>query len=504
MNANEERNEGTDKSVIAKIFIILCSIVLGLIAEIGVVNWLPKESYAVTAIIMIIIAVIIIVAAVDGVVSSSKSWGWKIFNIGAVIALLFLLIIGFFHAKLPNLSARMAYISCKCYDSLNSHEYAKGAIEEAITLNPNKYLYQAEAGRIYYVNKDYQQSIDCYERAIELNPDSDQLYFKRGRVYIENQDPFSAAKDFEIMIANHPDDEECNYWLGRAYLDCGYDSGEADYYEKAIEYFKKAMDKYAENDEYFFRRACAYIEIGGSENFSNAIEDLTSAIDLNGNSDNYYYWRGRMYYNMGGYNDYTNAINDFTSAIEINADVKEYYYWKGLSYYSLAPCKEDNDLEDYQKAIDNFDIAIEMDQEYAQCYVERAWAYKKYGNHQAGLADIKVAVRLDNNNRNYHETLGNFYYNEKEFAKAIKEYQYANDIEPNALCYFNLGDAYYEEGKYEKAIDAYTDAINMDHTNVLYLSRRGLCYSLLQEYDNSKEDLVAIMTLQEHGNEIGY
>lgn len=35
-------------------------------------------------------------------------------------------------------------------------------------------------------------------------------------------------------------------------------------------------------------------------------------------------------------------------------------------------------------------------------------------------------------------------------------------------------------------------------------TRRGLCYSLIQEYDKSKEDLVTIMTLQEHGTEIGY
>jgi tetratricopeptide (TPR) repeat protein len=502
MNTNEEHN--TEKSILEKFFIISGSIVLGLIAEFGAANWLPKKSYAVTGIIMIVIAVVIIMAAVDSMVSSMRFLRWRIFNIIAIITLCFLVFLGVFHVKLPNLSARMAYICCEFYDSIESNEYAKGAIEEAIKLNPNEYLYQAEAGRIYFENKCYQQSIDYYEKAIELNPDSDQLYLERGRAYLENQDPFSAVEDFKIIIENNPDNEEYNYLLARAYLNCGYDSDETDPLEKAIEYFKKANDKYADDDEYFYLKACAYIKIGGNENFSNAIEDLTSAINLNANNDNYYYWRGMMFCRMGSYNDYTNAIKDFTAAIKINADVKEYYYQKGLSYYNRAFYKEDNKLKDYEKAIDSFDIAIKIDQEYAECYAKRAWANYECGNNKDGLADIKEAVRLDYNNRSYHESLGCFYYNEKEYAKAIKEYQCANDIEPNALCYFNLGDAYHEDGKLEKAIDAYTDAINMDNANVLYLSRRGLCYSLIQEYDKSKEDLVTIMTLQEHGTEIGY
>lgn len=532
MGDHEKQNRSSEKSFIEKCFIILGSIVLGLIAEIGVVNWLPKESYAVTAIIMIGVALIIIVAAIDSTVSSLESKICKGLNFCAFAILIFLVIIWIFHNKLPGLSAQMAFVSYKCFSGLSLPEYAKGAIGEAMNLNQEKYLYPAEAGRLYYGEKDYQQSIDYYSKAIELNPDLDRLYFERGRVYMQMQEPFFARDDFKKIVEKNPDEEESNsdkeesnpdeeeshsddgkknpdneeynYWLAKAYLECGYKSGENEDYKKAIEYFGKAIDVNQNNDEYYYQRARSYIEMGGSENNTNAVEDLTKAIDINDNNEEYYYQRGITYYNLGGYNDYTNSINDFTAAIKINDKIKEYYYWRGMSYFGRASLREnDNDeLEDCQESINNFDIAIEIDQEYAECYNERAWSYHWSGNYKAGLMDMKQAVNLDGNNTDYRCNLGNFYYNGDEFKKAIKEYQIAIELEPNESCYFNLGDAYYKLKNYEEAIEAYTNALEYNESNVLYLSRRSLCYSLMGNYEKSRDDLKSIMQLQARGKEI--
>lgn len=68
--------------------------------------------------------------------------------------------------------------------------------------------------------------------------------------------------------------------------------------------------------------------------------------------------------------------------------------------------------------------------------------------------------------------------------------------------YFNLGDAYYKDEQYNDAINAYTNAIDMDNNNILYYSRRALCYLIVKDYASAEYDMVSIMNLQEHGDEI--
>ena len=68
--------------------------------------------------------------------------------------------------------------------------------------------------------------------------------------------------------------------------------------------------------------------------------------------------------------------------------------------------------------------------------------------------------------------------------------------------YFNLGDAYYKDEQYNDAINAYTNAIDMDNNNILYYSRRALCYLIVKDYASAEYDMVSIINLQEHGDEI--
>lgn len=511
----DKSNKKDEKNPISVMFIIAGAAITGIVSVASVlflIALLPIKSYKDKTIIVLFLWIVVFMAAISSsnLISSWKNF-IKIANSLSILSILCLLFLIIPINGTASMSARLVYVSSKCFSFFSVNSHAKMAVEEAMSLNSKQYLYPAEAGRLYYEEKDYQKSIDYYSKAIELNPDLDMLYFKRGRVYMDNQDPFSARDDFNKIIQNHlddeknnPDDEEYNYWLAKAYLECGYKSGENEDYEKAIEYFGKAIDVNKNNDEYYYQRARAYMEMGGSENNTNAVQDLTKAIDINGNNEDYYYQRGITYYNLGGYNDYTNSINDYTAAIKINDNIKEYYYWRGVSYFGRASLrKNDNDaLEDYQESINNFDIAIEIDQEYAECYNERAWSYHWSGNYKAGLMDMKQAVNLDGNNTDYRCNLGNFYYNGDEFKKAIKEYQIAIELEPNESCYFNLGDAYYKLKNYEEAIEAYTNALEYNESNVLYLSRRSLCYSLMGNYEKSRDDLKSIMQLQARGKEI--
>lgn len=505
MSADE--NKYRKNKVASKSFSLSGSFCTGLIAIIGFLI-LPKfEVYAKFAIFVSVFSVMICLSAVNSVFSFKSPLVFILNLIGFVI-IIFLVIIGLNYKKHPKISSWFAYMSSKIYCTINYNDKAMSAIEEALKLNATNYLYQMEAGKVCYKQKDFQKSIYYYNDAIELNPNDDELYLKRGCAYLEYEKSDLAIKDFEILIKNNEDVAEYNYWLGRAYFSYAEIFDVCDQYNDALKYFNNAIELEGYNDENYYWRARTYVCLGGKENTKSAIEDFTKAITYNRYNDEYYYWRGKAYYYLGKHN-YNDAINNLKEAIELNNTEKEYYYWCGRVYYKI---------EEYGDAIENFNIAIKKDKKYAECYYRRAWTYSESGEYDKGLTDIKKAVKLDKNNPYYHNSLGNFYYNGQRYGEAVGEYENAikkfqaetevyqelNDIETLSECYFNLGDAYYEEGKYEKAIDAYTNAINIDNDNVLYLSRRGLCYSLIQKYDNSKEDLVTIMKLQEHGTEIGY
>ena len=99
--------------------------------------------------------------------------------------------------------------------------------------------------------------------------------------------------------------------------------------------------------------------------------------------------------------------------------------------------------------------------------------------------------------------MGALYYNEHDYDNAITEFMVSVDNAPDdAWYYFNLGDAYYMNKQYKEAIEAYSQAITIDDTNTLYLTRRGLCYSLIDDIDGMKADMISAMKALDHGKEI--
>ncbi|MCL2939322.1 MAG: tetratricopeptide repeat protein, partial [Trichodesmium sp. MAG_R02] len=64
------------------------------------------------------------------------------------------------------------------------------------------------------------------------------------------------------------------------------------------------------------------------------------------------------------------------------------------------------------------------------------------------------------------------------------------EIQPNnPKNYHNLGDAYFRNQKYEKALEAYTQAIKLNPNDGLYYSQRANAHEKLGNYEQSKLDL---------------
>ncbi|MGB3459606.1 MAG: tetratricopeptide repeat protein [Halobacteriota archaeon] len=90
----------------------------------------------------------------------------------------------------------------------------------------------------------------------------------------------------------------------------------------------------------------------------------------------------------------------------------------------------------------------------------------------------------------YFISLGNFYFESKNYEKAIEQYGKVLEKEPendNAL--FNRGRAYNEKGDYDKALEDYNLYLEkIDPNGAAAYNNRGNAYSGLKQYERAIED----------------
>lgn len=114
--------------------------------------------------------------------------------------------------------------------------------------------------------------------------------------------------------------------------------------------------------------------------------------------------------------------------------------------------------------------------------------YWEDGDYQKAISFYTRAIKLDNNalyyfNRGYcHDLL-------REYDAAIRDYSKAVQVDPSYAEAFNArGFIYDSQGKFEKAIQDFTKAIKADPTLADAYNNRGYSRNQIQEYDLAIQD----------------
>ncbi|MGC8814556.1 tetratricopeptide repeat protein [Dictyoglomus sp.] len=215
-----------------------------------------------------------------------------------------------------------------------------------------------------------------------------------------------------------------------------------------------------------FLSGCASVEeaIKGEENFwsgqyDEAIEYFQK-IDLNDKYVGGYsrFVMGVAFYKKG---DYQNAIKYLTEVIEncekINCAtwgmLPAWYFWLGKAYY---------DTNNYKKAIENFSIAASIAEERPVPPFDTP-SWKRWFS----LVPPKNAILF---------WLGNAYYSNGEYQKAIESINKSIELDPkgSADVFSTLALAYGKMGEYEKAIASAKKAIEVEPQNTFGYSALGL------------------------------
>jgi superkiller protein 3 len=272
-------------------------------------------------------------------------------------------------------------------------------------------------------------------------------------------------------------------WI-MAWLDLGYtfsmipNNTEAEKaYQKVIDLAPECFDGYwamalLHDNQTNYDKAIEYYEIclklrpEWSENISNTLGVLHYNANRNKKALEYYRKAIDLNPNNALYHenigllyerqkDYNNSELSFLKAIELDPKNSALLNRLANVYYD----KEDFNkaIEYYQKAIDNQAVSPTQD----SVYVENlALAYEKLGELESAKAAYLKATEINPSKADNFNRIGILHYKQGEHEKAIEYYQKAYDIDKNAVYIENIGLAHEGLGNLDKAEAMYQSIFN--------------------------------------------
>jgi tetratricopeptide (TPR) repeat protein len=355
-------------------------------------------------------------------------------------------------------------------------EYGK-AVEEyqkTISLNPKRvsrrYL---ELGLTYFDMENLDRAEHAFLKAKKYERELAMAYYKLGQVYAKRGDRDEAVKIYREGRKYDPNNAEVAYELAHIFLD----TGDTRY---ALLSMERGLSAEAV-DARLSEELMAHIEKGtiAAANFMDQLSNFEY-------SDNFHlhYFLGKLYLKLGDNDDSSRGMGDFPHAAlrhfrsaaglsPSNADVR---YQLGLLQEKLEP----------EKAKEQYQAAAELGTAEADPLFKAAQAYLEEGNEGKFIETAQRALTIDPNRADVHLQLAGIFQKradiyrnngqkeqeDKALTEAVKHYEQATTLRPDAQKWYNLGLLYERQGNI-KAVRAYDKAIQLDPSFARAYYRRG-------------------------------
>ena len=177
----------------------------------------------------------------------------------------------------------------------------------------------------------------------------------------------------KVQKTKEPNNEIWYYYLGIV-------SEYVKKYNKAIEYYKEAIDKGVKISDFYERLSECYNELG---NYHVALNYINRAIDLDSSDLDYWHTRATINYEL---DNQEKTLNDLDYCIKQQPDNYWCYYKRGW-YKSLFGDKE-GALEDYTSS-------ITLNPNYSYVYVSRGKLFLDMSEKKHAKKDFEKCIELD-------------------------------------------------------------------------------------------------------------
>jgi len=206
-----------------------------------------------------------------------------------------------------------AYLSlgkaCALKGDKFSEDDALIALNRAVELDPDTYEAYIETGKIYYRRQKFEMAIEMYKNAVEIVPDNADIHLVLGDLYRRNKKYSLAVTAFEEVLNNHNLSDTSLY--AYALLNIALCHKDENMLDKAENYLNQALDanpSQQTESKIYFNLGYLFARKG---NYDKAIDYYGKAIKINKCYADAYYNLGNAY-NMKGQT--TKKLNAYKKA----------------------------------------------------------------------------------------------------------------------------------------------------------------------------------------------
>ena len=225
-----------------------------------------------------------------------------------------------------------------------------------------------------------------------------------GESEIEKEEYEKALEYFSRAIQNDSNKIQAYNLRGRAYTSL-------ERYDQALEDFEKAENIDPEDAETYFNRACLYQEQG---QYQEAINDYDTAIIKKEDYGEAFYRLGQIKYELGQVEE---ALTNFERASTLQPNSPYVHYWLGLTKVYHG-----------QEGLKDFGEAIRLKSDYFDAYIQRGLVLKELQKYPSALDDFTMASNLNHNDIFAHYYKSQTLYYLKQVNEAKQELLVALDL----------------------------------------------------------------------------
>lgn len=325
-------------------------------------------------------------------------------------------------------------------------------------------------GNYFFKNGEYDRAIDRYSKAIELDPSgswSFTSYYYRAFSYYYKGSYASAIRDFTTVIELSPKYDTPYIARGNCYALKGLE-------REALSDFNDAISINPNNPYAFYNRANILRTMKLSD---QAIRNYTKAITLHLDFFEDAYLRRAQEYLTAGETD--SAVEDFERVIIYNPSNRSAYVGRRDAYTRMGRLKT---AREHDPLIDKLTVSQARD------YWETANYLLRTGDRDGALEYYGKALDLDPKGRaangvagGIQVSLGNLYFHEKDYRKALEEYRAALAVNPkHSMALANAGSCYGQLNQPVPAERYLKESLAVDPANDTALYNLAALYSRME------------------------
>ena len=310
---------------------------------------------------------------------------------------------------------------------------------------------------------------------------SDNAGIKKGREsYSRGYIPDAITEFNNVIESDAPDRDKA---IALTYL--GIISDDKGEYDKAIDFFNRALTYDRKNPDIYKNLSLAYRH---KKDFNKAVESAEQSASLNAEDTDAKTLLGNIYFESGKFDD---AISAYRSVLDKNPGNPRVLYNMGSALMQKGD--EFAAVEYFKKAgaADRIgEVAHRAFSRLGVIYTER----KDFAEAEKYLKEA-VAIRPGDALNRYN--LGIAYLRQKKTAEAMEELSRAEELgEGNAALMEGIGDAYYSVKNFDKSLEIYNKIRKVNERNITILSRIAEIYYQKGELDNAFEAYRKITTIE--------